>query len=155
MTSFMSYFHCGWLRLDDLKGSSEDTDHAGWMDVLSVSHEFSRDCGPAALSDIRLTRRPDRASVDLAMSCLRGRRFEQAEIELRTVINGEPRSAGRIVLGGVVVKGYNFQTDDVASAGLEMVYLGFQSIRLERSIYDWSGEIAEVVASQYDCAVGE
>jgi type VI secretion system secreted protein Hcp len=151
----------GYLKITGVEGQSEDPDHKGWMDVLSVQYSISREgagsdgLGPSALSDIVFTRKTDKASPKLAMSCAGGKRFESAEFELLTIIDGKAKVSDKIRLVNVAIKGYQFVAGEAGSAATEVIRLGYREIHLDRSVYSEKGDMKGTVSAGYSIGKNE
>lgn len=151
----------GYLKIQGIDGAAEDNNHKGWMDVLAVQYSISREGagadghGPSALSDIVVTRKCDKATPKLAISCAGGKRYDAAEFHLMTIINGEAKVSDKIKLTNVAVKGHQFVTAEAGAPATEVIRLGFREIEIERSVYDAKGSPAGTVTASYNIAANK
>src|SRR5205807_72834 len=81
------------LKLDDLKGESEDYKHKNEIDVLSWSWGMSQSgtthmgtgggAGKVSVDDLSFTKYVDRGSPTLIISCCSGKHFKQGVLTVR------------------------------------------------------------------------
>jgi type VI secretion system secreted protein Hcp len=81
------------LKLDDIKGESQDGKHKDEMDVLAWSWGASQSgtmhtgggggAGKASINDLSLTKFVDKASPNLLGACCSGKHFDQATLVVR------------------------------------------------------------------------
>jgi type VI secretion system secreted protein Hcp len=151
----------GYLKVPGIDGQADDGDHKNWMDILSVQYSVSREgagsdgLGPSSLSDIVFTRKTDKASPKLAMACAGGKRYDDAEFHLMSIINGKAKISDKIKLKNVAVKGYQFVAAEAGSAATEVIRLGYREIELERSVYNEKGDPQGTVTTAYNIAKNE
>src|SRR5688500_15414803 len=81
------------LKLDDIKGESTDSAHAGEIDVLSWSWGMSQSgsthtgqgsgAGKVTVQDISVTKYVDSATPNLLKMCCNGKHFQKAVLTVR------------------------------------------------------------------------
>lgn len=81
------------LKLDDIKGESQDGTHKDAMDVLAWSWGASQSgtmhagggggAGKASINDLSITKFVDKASPNLLGACCSGKHFDQATLIVR------------------------------------------------------------------------
>lgn len=82
----------GYLKLDTVKGESEDSAHQGWIDVLAWSWGMSNPQNVAAgtgsgstnasVNEFHVTKQVDLSSTMLAQQLLKGKHFAKGTFEL-------------------------------------------------------------------------
>jgi type VI secretion system secreted protein Hcp len=81
----------GFLRLDDVTGESQDTNHIGWMDVSTVGAGNITNSNPASLpgvpggpsqSAICFLKKTDKASPGLKLDCAQGTLIPSGNLDL-------------------------------------------------------------------------
>lgn len=148
----------GYLEIKGIDGQADDANHKGWMDVLAVQYSISREgagadgLGPSALSDIIVTRKCDKATPKLAISCAGGKRYDAAEFHLMSIINGEAKVSDKIKLKNVAIKGHQFVAAEAGAAATEVLRLGFREIEIERTVYNEKGSPSGTVTAGYNVA---
>jgi type VI secretion system secreted protein Hcp len=151
----------GYLKINGIDGQADDGDHKNWMDVLSIQYSVSREgagsdgLGPSAMSDIIVTRKSDKASPKLAMACAGGKRYDDAEFHLMSIINGKAKISDKIKLKNVAIKSYQFVAADAGQAATEVIGLGYRDIELERSVYNEKGDPQGTVTTSFNIAKNE
>ena len=79
------------LKLDDIKGESQDDKHKDEIDVLAWSWGMSRTgtlqsgggAGKVSVNDISITKYLDKASPSTMLSCCNGKHYKQAMLTVR------------------------------------------------------------------------
>lgn len=151
----------GYLKIPSIDGQADDGEHKNWMDVLSVQYSVSREgagsdgLGPSQMSDIVFTRKSDKASPKLAIACAGGKRYDDAEFHLMSIINGKAKISDKIKLKNVAVKGYQFVAAEAGSAATEVVRLGYREIEIERSVFNEKGDPQGTVNAAYNIGKNE
>ena len=88
---------CGFLKIDGVKGESQDDNHKDWIDVMAWSWGMDNPSNPHAgsgsgsdtghVNDFSITKQVDLSSTPLAQFLLKGKHFTKATFEL-------PKSGG-------------------------------------------------------------
>jgi type VI secretion system secreted protein Hcp len=111
MASFM------FLKVGDIKGQSQDKDHADWIEISSFSHGFSQPTNPAVSSQSRtiekashgnltVTKMTDTSSTSLVKACWQGTSFPEVKIDMRRA-SGENIEGFEIVKTGAVISAFS------------------------------------------------
>jgi type VI secretion system secreted protein Hcp len=122
----------------DIKGQSQDKDHADWIEIQSFSHGFSQPTNPAVSSQSRtiekashqnltVTKMTDSASTSLIKACWQGKSFDEVTIDMRRA-SGENVEGFEILMKGVVISNYSIggSPGDVPYETLSFAYASVQ-----------------------------
>lgn len=105
------------VKIKDIDGESTDSQHAGWIEVLSYSFGVSNNTAAASavgggtteranFQDISLTKFLDKASVKLAHACASGKHVEEVAIEFMKAVGDKQEKALEVKLTDVVLSSY-------------------------------------------------
>jgi type VI secretion system secreted protein Hcp len=82
-----------YLKIDDVKGESQDDKHKGEIDVLAWSWGMSQSgtthmgggggSGKVSVNDISITKYIDKSSPNLMLACCNGKHYKQALLTVR------------------------------------------------------------------------
>jgi type VI secretion system secreted protein Hcp len=109
-------FFDGFLKIDNLKGESQDHSHKGEFDIESFSWGMSQTgvqatgggggAGKVAVEDFFLTKRIDLSSPILMLACANGTHFKRADFVARKAAGSQPLEYLKITLWDVLVSSY-------------------------------------------------
>jgi len=101
------------LKLDDVKGESQDSKHKDEIDVLSWDWGMSQagtmhtggggGAGRANVQDLTLTKYVDKASPNLVMAACSGKHYKEAQLVVRKAGGDSPLEYVKITLKQVLV----------------------------------------------------
>lgn len=140
----------GYLKIGDIKGESTDDGHKDWIDLLSVSHEISRDStgkshrSSTTFGDIVLVKEVDASTPKLQESIATGKYIPSVIIDFtRNVGTERPTEVPYLQyeLKQVQITSYSFsgatQSDTVPT---EQISLNFEEIKVTYTQYDEQGK---------------
>ncbi|WP_342113474.1 Hcp family type VI secretion system effector [Pseudoduganella sp. OTU4001] len=145
------------LKLDDIKGESQDGKHKDEMDVLAWSWGASQSgtmhtgggggAGKASVNDLSLTKYVDKASPNLLGACCSGKHFDQATLVVRKA-GDKPLEYLKYTFKQVLVSSINVGGSGGEDRLTENVTLNFAEYKMEYfpQKSDGSGDAAVEVA---------
>lgn len=141
------------LKLDDVKGESKDSKHAGTIDVLAWSWGFSQSgtthmgggggAGKVNVQDISITKYIDRSSPVLELACCTGKHFKQAVLTVRKA-GDKPLEYIKITMKEVLISSISLGGSGGEDRLTENITLNFAEFKTEYTPQkpDGSGEPA-------------
>src|SRR4051794_22364914 len=100
------------LKIDDVKGESRDSKHAGEIDILAWSWGMSQSgtthtgggggAGKVSVNDLSLTKYVDKSSPGLMLACCNGKHYKEALLTVRKA-GEKPLEYVKITLKEVIV----------------------------------------------------
>jgi type VI secretion system secreted protein Hcp len=107
----------GFVKIKDIDGESTDSQHAGWIEILSYSFGLSNNSAPhsavgagtterANFQDISVTKFLDKASTKLMFTCASGKHVEEVTIEFMKAVGDKQEKALEIKLNDVIISSY-------------------------------------------------
>lgn len=125
------------LKLESVEGESEDSVHAGEIDVLSwtfganqstTSHSGGgAGAGSVGFTDIVLTKKPDRSSPTLYFLCCQGKHLPTGTVTVRKA-GGEALEYMKVQLEEVFITGFRTSGSDGSDQMLEEVSLSAKRV---------------------------
>lgn len=144
----LGYFNyadaAAYIKFDGVDGEAKDSDHKGWIDVLSVSQSIARsmDSGlsarssaAASFSDITVTKELDKSSPKLAEAVATGKVIPKVEFHL-TSTHG---TYYKYELTNVMVTSYSM-SGEADERPTEEVSFNFTQIKTTYTEYDADGK---------------
>ncbi|MGV2335671.1 MAG UNVERIFIED_CONTAM: type VI secretion system tube protein Hcp [Planctomycetaceae bacterium] len=106
------------MKLGDIKGEAQDTDHKDWVliDTLSAgihrtipvgALDQQRTKGSTTLGDVHITRQLDKSSTKLQEACANGTFFKEVEIHLCTTVKNKQEPYLIYKLFDVIISSYS------------------------------------------------
>lgn len=146
--ALVGYFNyadaAAYIKFDGVDGEATDSEHKGWIDVLSVSQSISRSMdsglsarssGAASFSDITVTKMLDKSSPKLAEAVATGKAIPTVEFHL-TSTHG---TYYKYELTNVMVTSYSM-SGGADERPTEEVSLNFAHIKTTYTEYDSDGK---------------
>jgi len=105
----------GFLQIGGIPGESTDTKHAGWIEIISYSHDVSQPAGSATsrvggrtgarvnVGDFRITKIVDKSSPQLHLHCCSGKHIPKVQVELWEAAGEEPHMYMRYTMTDVII----------------------------------------------------
>lgn len=122
------------LKLDDIKGESNDAKHKDEIDILTYSlgavqsattHTGSGGgAGKVSVKDLSITKIVDKATPNLFLACCSGKHFKEAILTVRKA-GEKPLEYLKIVMKQVLISSYS------SGNGTESVSFNFAEISME------------------------
>jgi type VI secretion system secreted protein Hcp len=141
------------IKIDDVKGESQDADHKDEIDVLSwnwdmsnagTTHTGTSGSGKVSVQDLSFTKYIDRASPELMLKCLNGQHFNQATLTVR--------KAGKVPLEYIKLDMKKILVTSVSTGGsggedrlTEKVTLNFAEFKLTYTPQSADGKVGSAV----------
>ena len=149
------------LKLDDVKGESVDSKHAGEIDVLAWSWGMSQagtthmgaggGAGKVNVQDLSFTKYIDKSSPDLQLACCNGKHYKQAVLTVRKA--GEnPLEYLKITLKEIIVSGVSTGGSGGEDRLSENVTLNFAQFKVEYTPQKPDGSGDAVVTAAWNIA---
>jgi type VI secretion system secreted protein Hcp len=150
------------LAIDGIQGESRDAQHAGEIELQSVSWGESAAAGAAAgggggagkahIGDLVFSAATGKASPPLMLSCASGQHVKSAVLTCRTA-GAAPQDFLVVRLGEVLVTSYAVE-GTAGTAPVDRVSLGFGRIELEFRSQKDDGSLEAPVIAAWDVAQG-
>jgi type VI secretion system secreted protein Hcp len=150
------------LAINGIQGESRDAQHAGEIELQSVSWGESAGAGPAAgggggagkahTGDLVFSAATGKASPPLMLACASGQHLKSAVLTCRTA-GAAPQDFLVVRLGTVLVTSYAVE-GTAGAAPLDRVSLGFGRIELEFRPQKDDGSLEAPVTAAWDVAQG-
>ncbi len=129
------------LKLDNVKGESQDKDHKDEIEVLSWSWGFTQEAdwhhgtgggapGKVAVHDLNFTHKVDRASIDLMTVCVKGDHIAKGKLVCRKPGGQNPLEYLTIDLEKILVRSIQSGGAD-GSDSTENVALHFDKFKIQ------------------------
>ncbi len=128
------------LKLDDVKGESVDSKHAGTIDVLAWSWGMSQSgtthtgtgggAGKVNVQDISITKYIDKSSPVLELSCCNGKHFKEAVLTVRKA-GEKPLEYLKITLKDIIISSVSLGGSGGEDRLTENVSLNFAEFKTE------------------------
>lgn len=136
-----------YLKFDGIEGESLDREHRGWIEILSFSHDVSREKGRGpgngrtarrgrtSIGDLVVVKELDRSSPKLAEALIKGMTIPQVVMHVTTPSSDpdgiEPLTFYTYELKNVQVVSYNVQGEGgVENIPLDSFALNFEEIKV-------------------------
>jgi len=129
------------LKIEGVKGESQDSSHTDWIEILSYSHGVSqpsggitsggaRTAGRADHEDFTLTKYIDKSTPILNLYCCNGRHIPKVELELAHVI-GPKAVFYKVTLKDVMIVGVDVagHKEDSPAFPIETVRMSYGEIQ--------------------------
>lgn len=149
------------LKLDDVKGESTDSKHAGTVDVLAWSWGLSQSgtthmgggggAGKVSVQDLSLTKYIDKSSPVLELACCTGKHFKQAVLTVRKA-GDKPLEYIKITMKEVIVSSISLGGSGGEDRLTENVTLNFAEFKTEYTPQKNDGTGDAVVEAAYHIA---
>ncbi|MES2355117.1 MAG: type VI secretion system tube protein Hcp [Pseudomonadota bacterium] len=128
------------LKLDDIKGESRDSKHAGEIDVLAWSWGMSQSgtthtgggggAGKVSVQDISLTKYVDKSSPNLMLACCNGKHYKEALLTVRKA-GEKPLEYVKITMKEVIVSSISTGGSGGEDRLVETVTFNFAEFKTE------------------------
>lgn len=137
-----------YAKYDGIDGESQDADHEGWINVLSIDWGMnkpagvtgaSRRRGAAAVDDFVITYDYEKASPKVLEACLEGKVIPKLEIELTTTYE-ESATYLRYEMKNVLCTTYDVSGSAVLGPPTVVVANNFEEIKVTYSEYGEQGD---------------
>ncbi|WP_207000331.1 Hcp family type VI secretion system effector [Trinickia mobilis] len=125
----------------EIKGESQDSKHAGEIDVLAWSWGLSQSgtmhmgtgggAGKASVQDMSFTKYTDKASPPLIGACTKGSHFDKVEFTCRKAGGTEPLEYYIMTLEGVLISSYSTGGSGGEERFTENLTLNFEKFRID------------------------
>ena len=154
-------------KYDGLDGESKDSNHAAWIDVLSVDWGMakpgggttgqSRRRGGAVVDDLTLTIEYEKASPKLQEKCLNGEVFPKVEIEQTSTYGGARATYLKYELKNVMITSCSVSASGNDESGPPTVVVAnnFEEIKVTYTEYDDTGSSKGNVEYEYKVEEGK
>jgi type VI secretion system secreted protein Hcp len=149
------------LRIDDIKGESQDAKHGDWIEVHSWSWGISQagtshsgtgaGAGKVSVQDLTFVKHVDKASPNLIKLCCSGKHFKKAELKLRKA-GGDALEYLKIELSDGLITGVSYAGGQGDERLLENVSLNFASFKLEYTPQTKTGVGGGTIPAQWNIA---
>jgi len=145
------------LKLDDVKGESRDSKHAGEIDVLAWSWGMSQSgtthtgggggAGKVSVQDISITKYVDKSSPNLMLACCNGKHYKEALLTIRKA-GEKPLEYVKITMKEVIVSAVSTGGSGGEDRLVETVTFNFAEFKTEYTPQkaDGSGDAAIEIA---------
>jgi len=128
------------LKIDDVKGESKDSKHAGEIDVLAWSWGMSQSgtthmgggggAGKVSVQDISLTKYVDKSSPNLMLACCNGKHYKEAVLVVRKA-GEKPLEYLKITMKEVIISSVSTGGSGGEDRLTENVALNFAEFKTE------------------------
>jgi type VI secretion system secreted protein Hcp len=146
----MDYF----LKIDGIRGESQDDKHKGEIEVISFSWNVAREQERARVADFKIVKTVDTASPLLVQSAIQCTRLRTALFVGRTA-GGKPLEYLKLTLNGVLVTSVSPTSGSAGERPLETVSLGFESGTLQVAAQKPDGSLDAFVTTTIDPSTGQ
>lgn len=129
------------IKIDDVKGESQDAKYKEWIDILAWSWGLSQEgtfhrgggggTGKAQMTDLSVTKWVDRASPNLMKYCANGKQYKEAKLVVRKAGGKEPLEYLVINLKDVIVTSYNTGGGGGEERLTENINLNFAQVSID------------------------
>ncbi|HVK55743.1 MAG TPA: type VI secretion system tube protein Hcp [Burkholderiales bacterium] len=145
------------LKIDDIKGESRDSKHAGMIDILAWSWGMSQSgtthggggggAGKVSVQDISITKYVDKASPGLMLACCNGKHYKEAVLTVRKA-GEKPLEYLKITMKEIIVSAVSTGGSGGEDRLIENVTLNFAEFKTEYTPQkaDGTGDAAIEVA---------
>lgn len=147
------------VKLDDVKGESQDAKHKDEIEVLSWGWGMSQGgsshsgtgggSGKVSVRDVTLVKYVDKASPNLIKMCCSGKHFEKALLTVRKA-GGTPVEYLKIELKNGLIAGVSYSGGQGDERLVESVRLNFAAFKVEYTPQTASGAGGAVIPAQWD-----
>jgi type VI secretion system secreted protein Hcp len=152
------------MKLDDIKGESQDATHKGEIDVLSWNWGATQagsaqvgggtGSGKVQIQDLTFTKYTDRASPVLLGMCASGKPVKTALLTIRKA-GSTPLEYVKITMSGAIITTHTHGCDAGGDRHTETVSLNFSSVKYEYTPQKADGSGDAVVTTGWDCAANK
>jgi len=141
------------LKIDDIKGESRDSKHAGEIDVLAWSWGLSQSgtthsgggggAGKVNVQDLSITKYVDKGSTTLIKACCNGKHFKEATLTVRKA-GEKPLEYLKITLKEIIIANVSTGGSGGEDRLTENITLNFAEFKTEYTPQkaDGSGDAA-------------
>lgn len=156
-----------YMKLGDIKGEAEDTDHKEWIIIESMSSPIYRTIpegavaqqrtkGSTTLGDIVVVRQLDKSSTKLQEACANGTFFKEVEIHLCTTVKNKQEPYLKYKLADAIVTSYSVHGNASGSPlPSEQITMGYTQADWVYIVVDpKSGENKGAVPAKYNPGTG-
>ena len=151
----------GYMKIDDIEGESQDSEHRNEIELYGISWNSSRqqssvgsgrNRGEINHSPIRITKSIDKASPYIMEANWKGKAIDQVEITL--VSNNDNFEYMTIVLENVMISSYLTRQGELPGKGFEFIGLSFEQIRVLYKSQNDDGSEGDEHEVEYDVVAG-
>lgn len=128
------------LKIDDIKGESKDSKHAGEIDILNWSWGMSQSgtthqgsgggSGKVSVGDLSFMKYVDKSSPNLLLSCCNGKHYKEAMLTVRKA-GEKPLEYFKIIMKEIIVSSITVGGIDGDDRQVENVTLNFAEFNVE------------------------
>lgn len=129
------------IKIDDVKGESQDAKHKDEIDVLAWSWGMSQPgsfhggggggSGKVSVQDLSITKYIDKSSPNLMLYCSNGSQYKEAKLTVRKAGGKEPLEYLIITMKDVIVTSVNTGGSGGADRLTENVSLNFREVHTD------------------------
>ena len=151
------------IKFDGVDGESKDENHAGWSDVLTVTHGYLFKLIPdekekylplesVEVEDVVVTLELDKAGLKIADALLKGKVFPTVQIEFTAEFGDARATYYRYTFANVSVNSYRFNGSGIDTDGppTQSVGLSFTEVTTTYTEYDEDGNSLGNVEYSYE-----
>ncbi len=160
MSVMADYF----LKIDDVKGESQDSKHKGEIDIDSFSWGEVQTgtagagggagAGKVQKQDLAIMKSVDKSSPVLMMACATGKHYKQATLTVRKA-GGEQQDYLTITLSDLLVSSYTTNASAGETMPTESVTLNFAKLEMSYKPQRPDGTLDAEVLQKYDFAANK
>ncbi len=148
------------LKIDDVKGESQDDKHKGEIDVLAWSWGMSQSgtmhagsgggAGKVSVNDLSITKYVDKSSPVLFDKCSSGEHIKQAVLYVRKAGGKNPLEYLKLTINEVLIASVSTGGSGGEDRLTENISLNFGKYKIEYTPQKADGSAEGVVASGFD-----
>jgi type VI secretion system secreted protein Hcp len=150
------------LKIDDIKGESQDATHKDEMEILALGWGMSQSgtshsgsgsgTGKVSVKNLSITKRVDRSSPTLMKLCCRGQHFDLARVVVRKSGSATPLEYYKIELRHGLIASVDVHGVDGQDQLREVVTLNFASFKCEYVTQTAAGGAGPSIPMQWNVA---
>jgi len=149
------------LKLDGVKGESQDSKHKGEIEIMSfswgisqqsaVAHGSGGGAGKVSVSDFSIVKRIDTASPQLMEAVCQGQHLGSGLITLRKAGENQLEYL-KIKLTDILISGYQTSGNSGTGEPAEQVTFSFQNVEVSATEQRADGKLGDVVTTSCNFA---
>jgi type VI secretion system secreted protein Hcp len=149
------------MKIDDIKGESQDAKHKDEIEVLSWSWGMSQTgtshsgtgggAGKVSVQDLTFVKQVDKSSPNMIKLCCNGKHFKKAQLTIRKA-GGDAVEYVKIELSDGLISGVSYAGGQGDERLTENVSLNFASFKYEYTPQTASGTGGGAVPAQWNIA---
>ncbi len=147
------------LKIDTVKGESQDDKHKDEIDIMSFSFGVSQQgvahtgggsgAGKAAWDDMVIVKRADKSSPSLMLRCANGQHFKDATLTVRKA-GGKQEEYYTVKMYEVLISSFNNQGSGDDAIPVEHVSLNYSKIEFTYKVQNKDGSTGSPITTKWD-----